>query len=457
MADKTTLNRKVRNPKVLSKWLDIWTAKVDTETYTIEPSEHWKFGTENHLATFNAAGNIIDGPTFDNSGNFGSSFLNEKGEWVAISSNSPSPITITPDVESHTVKITHNKPNNNDNFSGGPVGPSQDVTATSVIIPQITYDDYGHITATNDRTYSLPVNSSSSSGIVSQPDGNTGANKVWMTDNNKVPAWRSIPTNTASQAGIVAAGGSNNINKIWATDSQDGTPTWRSVTTNMILDRAITSSKIAEGAITNNAINSDAQIDASKINTKLLGVAISTIKPENVDLVTSFYDLKRYIPNRYLFPYLIATQTIEANHGNSSNPQQTEITVIIHLDSGNATLTSTNLSSNNISAVSTLYVFSDDLSTIFSPQHLLSEYLQVAQDDYDNTSIGDFYNNNTSVVTRICLDMQQHFNRRMQYINTYAEEDKINAHEIASQCTSDLNNNLFNDWDYEHLGIWVEI
>lgn len=40
----TQLNNKVRNPKDLSKWLDIWNIDiVDNNNYTITPSSHWVF------------------------------------------------------------------------------------------------------------------------------------------------------------------------------------------------------------------------------------------------------------------------------------------------------------------------------------------------------------------------------------------------------------------------------
>lgn len=44
MIRPTQLIRKVRNPKFLSNWLEVWTAKIeDTDNYTISPSSHWKF------------------------------------------------------------------------------------------------------------------------------------------------------------------------------------------------------------------------------------------------------------------------------------------------------------------------------------------------------------------------------------------------------------------------------
>lgn len=44
MISPTKLIRKVRNPKFLSNWLEVWTAKIeDTDNYTISPSSHWKF------------------------------------------------------------------------------------------------------------------------------------------------------------------------------------------------------------------------------------------------------------------------------------------------------------------------------------------------------------------------------------------------------------------------------
>lgn len=40
----TTLTHKIRNPKQLQNWLELWTANVDDENnYTIIPSENWNF------------------------------------------------------------------------------------------------------------------------------------------------------------------------------------------------------------------------------------------------------------------------------------------------------------------------------------------------------------------------------------------------------------------------------
>lgn len=57
----TKLNNKVRNPKDLSQWLDIWSANItnkDNETnkykYTIIPSTNWKipYSYENECLIF---------------------------------------------------------------------------------------------------------------------------------------------------------------------------------------------------------------------------------------------------------------------------------------------------------------------------------------------------------------------------------------------------------------------
>lgn len=40
----TTLTHKIRNPKQLSNWLELWTADiVDADNYTIIPSDSWDF------------------------------------------------------------------------------------------------------------------------------------------------------------------------------------------------------------------------------------------------------------------------------------------------------------------------------------------------------------------------------------------------------------------------------
>ena len=124
----TTVNvsHKIRNPRDLSKWLNIWTAEVDggndRTLYKIIPSENWKIPvnrldsetngnlpsnisvstdqivnsntahnvttpvansySQNALTKFNASGNLVAGPILNTSSN-GTALLNEKGEWVS--------------------------------------------------------------------------------------------------------------------------------------------------------------------------------------------------------------------------------------------------------------------------------------------------------------------------------------------------------------------------------------
>ncbi len=113
----TTLTHKLRNPKDLSKWLDIWTADVtDADNYTIAPSEHWEIPANqitdyiytpeatqdnpnpdpiteknttienpegNHIAITSNDGSISEGPKIDEQNGSSGKFLNEQGQWVA--------------------------------------------------------------------------------------------------------------------------------------------------------------------------------------------------------------------------------------------------------------------------------------------------------------------------------------------------------------------------------------
>ena len=116
----TTLTHKLRNPKDLSKWLDIWTADVtDANNYTIAPSEHWEIPANqitdyiytpeatqdnpnpdsiteknttienpegNHIAITNSDGSISEGAKIDEQNGSPAKFLNEQGQWVANNS-----------------------------------------------------------------------------------------------------------------------------------------------------------------------------------------------------------------------------------------------------------------------------------------------------------------------------------------------------------------------------------
>ena len=55
-------------------------------------------------------------------------------------------------------------------ITAGSVGPSQATTSTSVSVPSITYDAYGHITAASDKTFTVQNASTSQKGIVQLSD-----------------------------------------------------------------------------------------------------------------------------------------------------------------------------------------------------------------------------------------------------------------------------------------------
>ena len=69
----TKLENKVRNPKNLNKWLDIWSADITNDTnYTLIPSSHWLFpiGLDNNYDAEEECLIIGDFPLDGNYNNF---------------------------------------------------------------------------------------------------------------------------------------------------------------------------------------------------------------------------------------------------------------------------------------------------------------------------------------------------------------------------------------------------
>lgn len=287
---ETTLTNKVRNPRNLSQWMDIWTATVDeNNSYVINPSRNWNIsadnlgqipadklgqipvdkispvnfqdnveGTEKNYTTTNVT--ITSEPTNDNLGLSGGvaltkkdgsiterpfddkldSYLSGKGTFVSLPSYS-----LTGAADSSNVKLTLNK----------------DTDAVSNII----INGNGKITTTYSNTTITLNLAKNSVGTNELADKSVTVNKIdWDSvdpnDSNNTMAKiikDTIDINSAANSGIVpATGGDTAAGKIWAADST-GEPGWNNFSNTQW----------------NNA--GENTLTPSKLNTKLLGAWIS--------------------------------------------------------------------------------------------------------------------------------------------------------------------------------------
>jgi hypothetical protein len=108
--------------------------------------------------------------------------------------------------------ISSRKVGHSNSITSGSIGAAATATGTSSLtfnIPQVTYNSYGHITATTGVAITIPKNSSASAGVVAA-GGTTNANKVWKVNSSGVPAWGTDndtwKANTVSQEGYVTKG-----------------------------------------------------------------------------------------------------------------------------------------------------------------------------------------------------------------------------------------------------------
>lgn len=252
---ETTLTNKVRNPRNLSQWMDIWTATVDeNNSYVINPSRNWNIsadnlsqipadklgqipvnkissvnfqdnveGTEKNYTTTNVT--ITSEPIDDNLGLNGgvaltntdgsiserpfnkdsNSYLSGEGTFVSLPSYS-----LTGATDASNVKLTLNKNNE------------------AILDSNIIINGSGKITTTyNNNTITLNL-AENSVGTNELADKSVTVNKIDWDSNDTITSKikQKIGINSSTNDGIISAT-NGNTQKSWATDN-NGNPTWRS-------------------------------------------------------------------------------------------------------------------------------------------------------------------------------------------------------------------------------------
>lgn len=245
----TKLTHKVRNPKKLDTWLDIWTAdnitvNDNTINYTITPSNKWKIPiaqlseANNGLIPIdyiNNGENIVTTTNDPENTTSGLAYFNSYNEVKAIDADRG----LSLETKNNKTTIGH-KSNNIE------VITTSTASGPSVTIPSFSYDDYGHITKKDSITYTvnnLTINNLSKNGFT--PAEGEGQNAIPEKSFNKTIVDivndninTLLPINSADSNGIVLAGNENK-SSIWATASvtENGQiknkPAWRKITADM--------------------------------------------------------------------------------------------------------------------------------------------------------------------------------------------------------------------------------
>lgn len=231
----TTLTHKVRNPKDLTQWLELWTAEITKDSsnninYTINPSKEWKIPITN--VTVENGENIVTSNISNN--DIGIAYI-DKNKITKV------------------IKADRGLSINNDNT----IGHSNTITSgltsysssgSSVTIPTIQYDDYGHIKNVGTKTHTINnLNIDSLNNNEFSPNtAHEGEPSNAKTFNNTIidiikDNTSKLTFNSADKDGIVKAvieeGEQEQLpnyhaNEVWASDS-NSEPAWRKITANM--------------------------------------------------------------------------------------------------------------------------------------------------------------------------------------------------------------------------------
>lgn len=470
----TTLTHKVRNPKNLETWLNIWTANItDDQNYTITPSEKWNIpsarltgnlpntieipvnqivdtttvhnvttpktpSATNALTKFDSSGNLVAGPTLSATGAV-NGFLNEKGDWITI--NATGGITFDDPTNTHQITLRHEN-----STTGKTIGDGQNSSGTEILyIPYFTYNNFGHITTAG--TFKHTINNLGNNNIAenaaispSKIDNlpNYITETVTDSDNTNI-------LNTKTNNGIVKAG-NNNTNKIWATDNE-GNPDWGKVTADHM--------NLADGSISGEILEKES-VPSNTFDTRLLGAFISENEPTLIqNWETAEYNLYSDVPiiKTHIYDFYGISSDSAASLQFKLQIQEKIVTeegqrkiifnTAIRLPA-NSTVRQDYLKlelpyPNNIAFLSMDGVFNEALSLYNNELQRTQSYAQMVSSD--------------GALGHICLAIK---NRLIAYYNsnsssTYAKPDGL-ATISYSKIMSELN-----PWDYDHCGIWIEI
>lgn len=196
------LTHKLRNPKDLTKWLNIWTANVtDASTYTISPSSQWVISPArisggdsyaNALAQYDENGILKKGPTIGSGLKTVSNALQvNAGDGLSLTTSGAVQVNV-----GTGLVISNDIINHSNTVTAGTVGPTQTAENYVIPIPSITFDNCGHITETRSYSHTIPIASTSSAGLAPKISTNSSYAQVLTVDKSgSSSTWRKINFN----------------------------------------------------------------------------------------------------------------------------------------------------------------------------------------------------------------------------------------------------------------------
>lgn len=489
-----TLTHKVRNPQDLGSWLDIWTATVSAnfsennartnETIVITPSNNWqitadKLGTipvtkivdtndtynvttsspigSNALIKTDGDGNLVAGPTAPASNGNATYFLNQKGQWAQVDTSFTVDLKTITEGDQTTISNAEFKVGNN-SVIVKPQGKlafsnvSEDNKEIQLSLGKIQTEDldlnnfnlpFGNIT-------NVPINSAEVAGMVKKGNDKESPS-VWLTtastSGNYTPDWGQIQTghieDDAVTEGKIADGsvtedkianGSVTTDKIVDSAITEVKIADGSITTDKIADGAVTEDKIANKSVTGDKLSDTAITD--KFETKLLGTTISEKEPkefinESVFSKTISQDL--YFSGQQVWK----TPSFELTIKITENER-----IFIDVSMGAANMGNYRARYRNTFSLNNQKLF-PNIQQIFNI--LLSKSIEYGADG-------------TITSTKAIEETGTILGLAIEYTD-YAELTELAGEPInfSKSITNILPQEYLLEWDYNHLGIWVEI
>lgn len=477
MAD-TTLTHKLRNPKSYNQWMDIWTATVhDPESqgaspkYEITPSENWKISpnvldeipvnkiesvtsTEtiggetknytttnvtiksepvndtlglngNSIAITNTDGSIKEGAQINSSNN--TKVLDGTGNWVAGYGKSILRGQLYGDVSNGkasqaNIVLTQNKLNDETDHTNTIriAATKADPTDPNTRIPnKIKFEIASNVGPVNTQDILYvnldPLETEDIANEAITPNKIDWGDPTNPTDPMSENLRTSIGLNSSTNNGIVpATGGTDNVGKMWSVGS-NGEPNWNNF------------SKEQWNSAENESLTT------SKIDTKLLG---AWIDEKNCPLDNS-WTIKSNDPNCWTYQddpnpttYVVGTDeyTFSFQQSVSIALSEDKITYTYTVPSWGIQTTEIPLEKVNYNNIISAY----DLGTKFE------DFLWNAiEKDAD-------YPSRTGYIQRSSTFKYSYANIIKNNFETYSNSYPIKIYK-------------FSDWDWKHLGIWIEI